>query len=97
MCEILCVLTEESLSYSSCSVLYTSPAGLQSPVFWGLIFLVQDPQAGEPVGLVPWGESAVVIFLLFVGCPPGVLWYNISSLSTHLVVVPAFVMGTLFC
>lgn len=29
-----------------------SPAGLQSQMFWGLIFLMQDPWAGKPeVGL----------------------------------------------
>ena len=37
-----------------------SPTGLQSQMLWGIIFLVQDPQAGEPnVGLrtlTPLGE-----------------------------------------
>ena len=34
------------------------PPGFQSQMFWGLVFLVQDPQAQPTVGLgpfAPWG------------------------------------------
>ena len=48
-----------SVSYSPVALLNISPAGFQSQVFWGLIFLLQDHWAGEPdVGLgslAPWG------------------------------------------
>ena len=62
MCEILCepFKNRDSVSYSSPALLYTSRAGVQNQIFWGLIFPVLDPQAGDPdVGLGPlasWGE-----------------------------------------
>lgn len=61
-CEIcMSFLSVESLiSYSPLASPYVIPSGLQSQMFWGLIFPVQDPQAGElDVGLrplTPWGE-----------------------------------------
>ena len=41
-------LTVKSFFPSSFALLKVSPTGLQSQVFWKLIFLVQDPWAGEP-------------------------------------------------
>ena len=49
-----------SVSHSPLALWYVNPAHFQSQTFWGLTFLVQNPQAGEPdVGLWPlalWGE-----------------------------------------
>ena len=49
-----------SVSYSAPVIPYPSSTGLQSHMFWGFFFLVQDPQAGEfDVGLrhlIPWEE-----------------------------------------
>ena len=49
-----------SISHSPLARLEGSPARLQSQMFFGLDFLVQGPQAGEPdMGLrplTPWGE-----------------------------------------
>ena len=62
VCEILCVPFKSgvSISHSLLALLKVSPTGLQSQTFWGLVFSVQDPRAGEPdVGLeplAPWGE-----------------------------------------
>ena len=61
--EILCAPFKSgiSISHIPLGLLKVSPAGLQSQKFWGLVFPVQDSQAGEPnVGLgplTPWGES----------------------------------------
>ena len=65
-----------SLSYSPWAPRDGSPADFQSQFLWALSFPVQVPQAGKPdVGPGPLllrGTSAVVISLLFVGCPTGV-------------------------
>ena len=56
LCEILCAPFESrvSISYSPLALRKVSPTGLQSPMFWKLFFLVQDPQAGKPnVGSYP--------------------------------------------
>ena len=61
-CEILCVTFKNgvSISHSPLDLLEVSPPGLQSKIFWGIIFLRQDPQTWEPnVGLrtlTPWEE-----------------------------------------
>ena len=45
-------LRVESVSHSPLGLPKVSLAGLQSQMFWGLLFLVQDPRTGEPsVGL----------------------------------------------
>ena len=63
-------LTVKSFFPSSFALLKVSPAGLQSQVFWRLIFLVQDPWAGEP-DLSLFGEYLCkVIILQFVGHAP---------------------------
>ena len=56
----------------------SKPAGLQSQIFWGPIFLVQDLWAWTP----PFLETifAVVIVLLFVGCLPGVWVFTLPRL-----------------
>ena len=50
MYEVLCAPFKcwVSVSYSPLALLYTSPTGLENQMFEGLIFLVQDPWAGEP-------------------------------------------------
>ena len=55
-CEILCVpfKNEVSLSPSPLGLLKVNLTGLQSKMLWRLVFLMQDPWAGEPdVGLRP--------------------------------------------
>ena len=55
-CEILCAPFKSgiSISYSLLALLNVSPTDLQSQMFWGLVFLVQDSWAGEPdMGLRP--------------------------------------------
>ena len=75
----ICPLRAESVSYSSLALLDISPAGFQSQMFWGLIFLMQEPWAGEPdVGLRKnphslGRTSLIVIFLPFVDRWPGVV------------------------
>ena len=74
--EILCTpfKSEVSISPSPVGLLRLSPAGLQSQMLWGLIFLVLDPQVGEPdVGLrtlTPVREPCNIIILQFVVHPP---------------------------
>ena len=50
-----------SISHSLLPLWKVSPAGFQRQIFWGLIFLVLDPWAGDfSVGLrplAPWGEA----------------------------------------
>ena len=56
----VCPIRVEPISHSSLGLPRLSPAGLQSQMFWGLLFLVPDPQTGElDVGLRllgSWGE-----------------------------------------
>ena len=55
-CEILYVPFKSlvSISHNPLGLLKASPADQQSQTFWGLVFLVQDPQARElDVGLRP--------------------------------------------
>lgn len=55
-----CPLGVESLSHSPLGVPSVSPTGLESRVFWGLVLLAQESQAGEPdMGIRPltsWAE-----------------------------------------
>ena len=55
-CEILCVPLKSglSISYSPLALPKVSTTGFQSQTFWGLIFLVQDPQARS------WGAQCGV-------------------------------------
>ena len=52
-----------------------SPTGLQSQMLWGLIFLVQDPWAGEPDmrlrTLTPMGEPLYYNYSPLCGLPRG--------------------------
>ena len=63
VCEILWVpfMSGISISHSSLPLWKLSPAGFQSQIFWGLIFLVPDPWAGDLSAglrpLAPWGEA----------------------------------------
>ena len=56
----VCPLRVESISRSFLGLLKVSPTVLQSQMFWGLVFLMQDPRAGEPNvelrPLAPLGE-----------------------------------------
>ena len=50
----VCPLRVESVSHSPLALLKIIPTDLQSQMFWGLVFLVQEPWAGESnVGLRP--------------------------------------------
>ena len=53
-------LRVESMSPSPVALLKVSSAGFQSQMFWGFVFLAQNPRAGDSeVGLRPlasWGE-----------------------------------------
>ena len=56
----MCPLRVESVSNSPPALLNTSSTGFRSQTFWGLPFLVQDPQAEDPnvelQPLAPWVE-----------------------------------------
>ena len=88
-CDILCMpfKSTASVSHSPPAVPNTNPICLQRPVFWALIFLVQDPQAKEPdVGLRPpcaLGRTfaMVIILLLWVTYPGDMGVDCIMSLS----------------
>ena len=52
MWDFLATLRVASVSYRLFTLLFSCPTGLQSQIFWGLIFLIQDLWAGEPdIGL----------------------------------------------
>ena len=68
--EILCAPFKcgVSISPNPLGLLKVISTGLQSQTFWGLIFPVQDPQAGPSHS---FGRTfAIVIILLFVSHPP---------------------------
>ena len=76
-CAILCVSFKSGVSASCCplALLKVSPAGLQSQVFWGLVFFEQDSwgwgawcRAWTPLSL---GRISAVVIGLFVGHLPG--------------------------
>ena len=88
-------LRVESVSYSLLTLQYASPAGLEIQTFWGLIFLVQHPQAGEPnVGLNPslLGENlcncnySPICGSLTQGYESWL--YHVSAPPMHLIMVP---------
>ena len=61
MWDFVCTLKSVlSISHSPLGLPKVSPAALQGQMLWGLLFLVQGPQAGEPdMGLTlltPWRE-----------------------------------------
>ena len=62
MCEVLSApfKSRVSVSYNPMALPYARPSGLQSQAFCGLVFLVQDPRAGESDEgtrlLTLWGE-----------------------------------------
>ena len=66
VCEILCASFKSgtSISHSPLALPKVIHARLQSQIFWGIIFPVQDPWAREPdVGLrplTPWEEPLQV-------------------------------------
>ena len=77
VCEILCVPSKSgiSISYSPLALLKVCPTGLQSQIFWGLIFPVHSSQGwGDQCGAQTppslGTTSIIVIILLFVGLPP---------------------------
>lgn len=80
----------ESASYSLLVLLYTRPAGLQSQIFLGIIFPVQDSRLGSPV----WGCDPLLLGENLWSCeyPPvcGSLTLNVgfgftvSTPPTHL-------------
>ena len=89
-----------SVSPSPVGLLKLRPMGLQSEVLWGLIFLVQNPQAGETDGglraLTPVGEPLQSSYFPVCGSPqdPGsVTLDDVPSLPLLplLVVVPSLV------
>ena len=94
MYEILCgpFKSGVSISHSPLTLPKVRPDGFQSQTFWGLIFMVQNPQAGEPsVGL---GSHAPCNYNYppICGWPTWVYgsWlYCFSAPSTCLVVVPS--------
>ena len=61
--------SEVSISPSPVGLLKLSPTGLQGQMPWGLVFLVPDPQAGEP--------DIALITVTLVGEP---LQYNYSPI-----------------
>lgn len=89
-CEILCVpfRSEVSIFSSPVGLSKLSSTSLQSQIFWGLIFPVQDTQAGEPNmrfrGLNPVGKGLNIIIFLFLGCPPGLCDLTMSQVFCSL-------------
>ena len=57
VCDIcVCPLRVEFIFHSPLALLRVIPTGLQSQMFWGLVFLAQDSWDGELRLLVPWKE-----------------------------------------
>ena len=84
-----CPLRVESISYIPLALPKASPAGLQSQMFWGLVFLMQDPLAwgvwrGAWTPCFLGKTSAIIIILLFVGCPPRGMGLDYTPISTSL-------------
>lgn len=71
------------------------PCCLQSPASWELIFLVQDPWAGERnVGACSLGWiTAVVVIILFVGRPFG----GVVLITLHLCLPTTSPLPSSFC
>ena len=72
--EVLATVEVEVLADSPQVLLKVSPTGLQIQMFWGPIFLVQDPpewgaQCGTQTPHSLGRNSAIVIILLFVDLP----------------------------
>lgn len=64
-----------SITHRPVVLLNISPTDLQCQIFWGLLFLVQDPLSGEPSCgawiLCSLGRTiAIVAIFPFVGCLP---------------------------
>ena len=89
VCEILCVLFMGGvfISHSPLALLKVSPTGLQRQIFWGLIFLVQDPWVGCPL----WGLDTLLLgenlcnydYSPISGSPPQGYGSWVSHDSTH--------------
>ena len=82
----MCPLRVESLFPTALWLSCTQAPLPSSPDAWGLVFLVLEPQAGEPnVGLrplVPWGEPLQLclsscLWVTYMGC--GSWLYRIST------------------
>lgn len=84
----------------------TSPIGLKSQVFWGLIFLVQNTQGGEPdvslESIALWGEPIQLLlsfhfWVNYLGvCVLTILFLCPSYLSCDSFFILLFVQA-LFC
>ena len=72
----LCVPSKSGVSdsLSPVKVLQSNPASFQSPILWGFLLLLPDPQVGKPnMGLrtfTPVVNFCGIIVLQFVSCPP---------------------------
>ena len=89
-CEILCVpfRSEVSIFSSPVGLSKLSSTSLQSQIFWGLIFPVQDTQAGgltwgSEVSIL-WEKVCNIIIFLFFGCPPGLCDLTMSQVFCSL-------------
>ena len=58
-----------SISHSSPELLKVSPTGLQTQMFWGVIIWCWGAQCGVQTAHSLGRTSAIIISLLFVGCP----------------------------
>ena len=74
MWDFFCMSRVESLFLQPLALSFASSSSLHSQMFWGLIFLVQDPnwrtQCGTQNSRSLGKTSATVIILWFVCCPP---------------------------
>ena len=107
VCEILSVpfKSEVSISPSPLGPSKVSPADLRIQMFWGLVFLIQDPCAGEPnVGLrsltpmfLLWENLCNVIILQFVSCPPGDMGLDYIASLPFLLISRWFLLYVFSC
>ena len=98
-CGVLCVLfkSEVFIYLSPVGFPKLSPAGFQNQMLWRLIFLMQEPQGGEPavrfrtlIPIVSLCNAIILEVCVYVAHLGYVIWlYHEPIPPTHLTVVPS--------